>query len=113
VPSLPEDRLAGCADEYQLAIDSWSPLLAGAPAGDGSQPSLVLVSGDANPAIASVLKGEIDILNEQFNLPTRIAVKVDSYGEANAFHMPGEKLITFCFEYIDLWVLLYKANSPQ
>ena len=73
----------------------------------------MLVSGDANPAIASVLQGEIDNLAEQFNLPTRIAVKVDSCGEDNAFYMPDDKLITFCSEYVDLWVLLYEANTPQ
>ncbi len=110
---LPEDRLAGCADEYQLAVDSWNTLLAGAPAGDGSQPSLVLVSGDAGPAIASVLQGEIDILNEQFRLPVQVAVKVESCGEANAFYMPGEQSITFCTEFVDLWIQLYAANAPQ
>ncbi len=107
---LPEQRLATCEDEHELAAQSWDTLLQIVPVGDGSQESLVLVNAGPDPALAWALEQEIAILNQEFVLPQQIAVSIEPCGQANAFYARDLKAIIFCTEFPQEWARLYQTH---
>jgi hypothetical protein len=99
---LPIERAEGCAEEYQLALDSWwtylDPLQEQAP-------GTAILKGDVEDEFAAeVIHEEIDALNERFDLPYEISVDIVACETVNAFYIPDESRILICTEYVDyLW----------
>ncbi len=93
---LPEERAEGCADEFDLAADSWHSVLDEMTADTGLSGELIL-SGDVQmPVIAQ----EIKVLNAEFKWPRDITVSLESCGEANAFYDLDAQSVTMCSELI-------------
>lgn len=99
---LPPERAEGCAEEYQLALDSWWTYLE--PLQDQAPGTAILKGDAADEFTASVIGEEIDSLNERFDLPYEITVDIVSCDAVNAFYIPDESRIVMCTEYTDyLW----------
>jgi hypothetical protein len=96
---LPEERADTCAEEFDLAADSWAGILEPL---ETTKPSRSLVfSGDQSSDIGALLASEVEDLNAIYTLPHPIAIKLESCGEENAFYDPGNNTITICTEYVD------------
>lgn len=97
---LPEDRAAGCEDEYALAEKSWDVHLDEIDLGLGAQATNEAMSLEVavEDQVAEALLAEIEALNETFALPTSITVYYDECGEPNAFYVPDDDVIIMCTE---------------
>lgn len=93
---LPLERAEGCAEEFDLAYDSWGPVFDElANAGPGKQ----LIFESAEDTFLSRLIGdEVKALNAELTFPTPVAVSVEPCEEANAFYDPESREITICTE---------------
>jgi hypothetical protein len=96
--NLPEDRLASCPEEFDLANDSWGPVFDELAAQNGAT-SLRYTTPDDASVTARVVSAEVTALNGIFQLPTPITVAVEPCGEANAFYDPETRTITMCTEF--------------
>ncbi|WP_147107931.1 DUF4344 domain-containing metallopeptidase [Tateyamaria sp. syn59] len=101
---LPEERAETCPEEFQLALDSWGPAF-DEIAGRGS--SILFNDGGHNLLTTDVMAAEVAALNEDFDLPTPLIVRVESCGEANAFYDLGTTEIIMCTEFEDHLRALY------
>ncbi|MBJ2150446.1 DUF4344 domain-containing metallopeptidase [Paracoccus sp. IB05] len=98
---LPEDRAAGCADEYASADHAWGAVLRGLREAEGEE---MVWTGPADSGIATLLKQEVTDLNGLFSFPVAVAVRMEVCDEANAFYLPDEKSIVICQEFVDYLV---------
>jgi Putative metallopeptidase len=105
---LPEDRAAGCADEFTQAEQSWAAMLEGLEPGPKAK-GLVLVETDDDDPVGQILAAEIADLNKTYGLPRDVQVSVEDCGEANAFYLPGEYRIILCREYAEEMVQLWET----
>ena len=96
--NLPEDRLASCPEEFDLANDSWGPVFDELAAQNGATSLRYTTHEDAS-VTARVISAEVVALNEIFQLPTPVTVAAESCGEANAFYDPETRTITMCTEF--------------
>lgn len=106
---LPEDRAAGCAEEFELAEASWGGLL------EGLEPSaqtkgMKMAGVKAGDPIGDILAAEVKDLNETYGLPAEITVTVAECGEANAFYYADDKSITICTEYVQDLKRIWEAS---
>ncbi|MFT5001608.1 MAG: hypothetical protein ACI875_002621 [Planctomycetota bacterium] len=111
---LPDDRAAGCEEEYALAFDSWGGVIDGLrDASDGTE--WASFNGDrpkdgtVNRLAFDAVKTEVEYLNENFLSETKLSVFVEECGEANAFYIPDEKAIVMCSEFSGYLNDLYDA----
>lgn len=93
---LPEERRESCPDEFELAEDSWGPVL-DEIAIDAPGTSFVLI-GDAPGLLGSVLAREVAALNADFVLPVKLRLSVQDCDEANGFYDLGTREIILCSE---------------
>lgn len=94
---LPQDRADTCAEEFELANDSWGPVLdtmAERGAGDSFR-----LSGNLENATGALLGAEVAALNEEFTLAAPLDITVEPCAEANAFYDPEAAQIIMCLEY--------------
>lgn len=94
---LPEERAEYCPEEFELANDSWGPVLdeLGENGGGGS---IVYVSaGDS--LTHRLVAEEVAALNADFRFPVTLTVRVEPCDEANAFYDPQDVSITMCTEF--------------
>lgn len=101
---LPEERAITCEDEYQLANDSWGPVLDELyEAGAGDSFVYSDMGDDAPFAVLThnVIVAELTALNEVLSLPTPLKVSVAYCGEANAFYDPSAVEVTMCIEFAE------------
>lgn len=103
---LPEERLESCADEYDLALESWNPIieeLAEKSSGNAIEiaPDEIENGESHHQLTLSVIEQEVDALNADFALPETLTVRVVACGEANAFYDPDDISITICSEFVD------------
>lgn len=99
---LPEDRAEGCAEEYQLAAESWGVYLD--QIAEGAPAETIAMEVDTGDSISILLGDEVAALNAAFALPEPLTVEYASCGEENAFYDGSTKTITMCTEYVDyLW----------
>lgn len=96
---LPEERAETCAEEFELANDSWGQAL-DEIARPGPGQDLVFV-GDDNGFAAEVIRYEVENLNRDFQWPERISVTVETCDEANAFYDLQSREIIMCTELVD------------
>ncbi|MGR3503056.1 DUF4344 domain-containing metallopeptidase [Pseudaestuariivita sp.] len=99
---LPEERAEICPDEYDQAARSWGAAL-DSVVGSGSSVVFVDAEHETPGALftADVIATEVDALNEEFDLPGTLTVRVESCGEANAFYDLDEVAIVMCTEFTD------------
>lgn len=93
---LPEERAETCVEEFELAYDSWGPVLDGITA-DKPGASMVLEGADKS-LIGQLMVDEVAALNEDFDLPEPLALRVEACGEANGFYDPETREIIICSE---------------
>ncbi|KIC51488.1 hypothetical protein RA29_05385 [Tateyamaria sp. ANG-S1] len=101
---LPEERAETCPEEFQLALDSWGPAFDEIT---GRGDSILFADGGHNLLTTEVMAAEVAALNEDFELPTTLVVRVESCGEANAFYDLGTTEIIMCTEFEDHLRALY------
>lgn len=101
---LPEERAETCPEEFQLALDSWGPAL-DQIAGRGD--TILFDDGGHNLVTSDVMAAEVAALNEDFDLPATLTVRVEACGEANAFYDLEYTEIIMCTEFEDHLRALY------
>lgn len=92
---LPEDRLAGCPDEFDIANESWGPVFDEL---DGAGETIVY-QGRTETFTEFVISDEVAALNQDFHLPRQLVVRVEECGEANAFYDLDRVEIIICSEF--------------
>lgn len=105
---LPQDRAETCAEEYDLALQSWGPVLDALAQTPGYD---MVFAGGGDSFIARVIADEVAALNADFDLPDRVAVHVEPCGEANAFYDPQDRSITICREFAPHLRQLFRATE--
>lgn len=105
---LPEERAEGCAEEYELAAESWDAMLEGLTEPDKGR--LKLVRGREGAEYRQLIADEISDFNRDYDLPVNIDVAIEACGEANAFYDPSLRRITLCTEYAEDIGSLWDAN---
>lgn len=107
---LPEDRAEGCAEEFQLASDSWGVFLDEIALEEGDKPAKSLrLDARKTAPYYDLFAQEVRDWNERFALPTPITVRVEECGEANAFYYSYDSSITMCTEYVDWLIMIAEA----
>ncbi|APX10443.1 DUF4344 domain-containing metallopeptidase [Tateyamaria omphalii] len=101
---LPEERAETCPEEFQLALDSWGPAF-DEITGRGN--SILFEDGGHNLLTTDVMAAEVAALNDDFDLPVPLIVRVEACGEANAFYDLGTTEIIMCTEFEDHLRALY------
>lgn len=101
---LPEERAESCAEEFELAADSWGGVLDSLVSEAGGV-SMVLGEIDrSTPAArvtADLVEAEVAAFNADFELSAPLTVNVVACDEPNAFYDPAETSLTMCIEYGD------------
>lgn len=95
---LPEERAQTCPEEFELALDSWGPAF-DAIAGQGG--TILFDDGGHALLTSDVMAAEVAALNDDFELPIPLTVRVEACGEANAFYDPGTTEVIMCTEFED------------
>jgi hypothetical protein len=106
---LPEERRAGCPDEFAMAAESWGAMLADMPAQDGGR-GLRLVGDAGRDDYSRTIAAEIEGLNGEYGLPVWVDVTVERCGEANAFYDPRARRIVMCLEYAEDLAALHAGH---
>ncbi|MGC1496885.1 MAG: DUF4344 domain-containing metallopeptidase [Sulfitobacter sp.] len=105
---LPQDRAESCEEEFELALDSWGPVLDDlAEAGAGET---IKYAGATDTFTKRLIADEVAALNSEFTLPETLLVEVTDCDEANAFYDPEAKSITICTEFEPHLRDLFAAN---
>lgn len=100
---LPEDRQQTCPEEYQLAQDSWGPVLDEIAAPNEPSEWLIFTStGQAEDAFEKIVRDtvsdEAGFLNDLFLPEFSLSIDFARCGEANAYYEPDAQKITICAE---------------
>jgi len=106
---LPEERQVSCEEEWQLAIQSWGPVLDDIERldSDGTWLSLNVSHTPENPAeeiLLDAIRIEVQTLNELFDPRLALRVNFERCGEANAFYDPNTVEIIICSELVELFL---------
>ena len=108
---LPEERAEYCDVEYDQAAGSWGAALDEITV-EGGGSSIRMGRGerdtDGAQVTANLIVEEVEALNQEFKLPSKLVVNVEACGEANAWYDPEAREITMCTEFADD----ITANSP-
>ena len=98
---LPEERAMSCPEEFELAAESWGPVLEEME-GLAGQAGITLEkgAGEAGAFINGVLESEIGELNKLFGWPEPLRVAVQPCDEPNAYYDPEARSITICEEFV-------------
>ncbi len=92
---LPEERAISCEEEFEIANDSWGPVLDEMAELKGQ----LVYKGPEAGLYAEFLSQEVEFLAEQFRFPIDIDVKLEDCGEANAYYDLQDQSITMCSEF--------------
>ena len=103
---LPDDRANNCEAEFALAKSSWDLVIKRiAP---HNSDATIRFSQSARTALqiraAQVIEAEVKRVNEKFNLPRRLRVRVKRCkrgGSFYAYYTADQEKITVCTNYID------------
>lgn len=99
---LPEERASGCAEERDLAEQSWWAFLE--PLSEQAPGTALALNAAEDDFTAEIIGAEVEALNERFDLPREVRVDVTECGEINAFYIPDESRIMMCTEFTKfLW----------
>ena len=103
---LPEDRQQTCPEEYQLASESWGPVLDEITGNSGNWLFLTIADQPNTPAeeiLLDAVKVEVGILNDVFAPDFVLDLVFGQCGEANAYYDPNVQQITICAELAQLF----------
>ena len=105
---LPEDRQSSCPQEYELADESWGPVLDGIK-GKGKGDWLFLTiadapNGKAEEILLDAVRIEVGILNLELDPGQTLELVFGKCDEPNAFYSPEDKQIVICSELAGLFV---------
>lgn len=107
---LPEERAEICAEEFDLAWDSWGPVLDELMETDGRPLVFEAETGD-NPFLSDLIADEVAILNETFLWPEDLFVVAADCDEANAFYDPSVPEVVMCTEFVPHLRRLYQLSE--
>lgn len=93
---LPEERVETCPEEYELANDSWGPVLDEIST-DQPDTSMVLEGAD-DSLLGRLMVDEVAALNGDFSMPEQLTFRLEPCGEPNGFYDPYNRTITICTE---------------
>lgn len=96
---LPRDRQDSCEEEFELADDSWGPVLDDL-AQDAPGTSMVY-QGRKETFAQQLVAQEVAALNQDFILPKTLRFSVQTCDEPNAFYDPETVEIIMCEEMVD------------
>lgn len=110
---LPDDRAAGCAEERELAEESWGGILDELydPATGNAVFSFTSdhrAATEAQAYMLEILSDEVTHWNTFIHLPQAVTVTFTFCDEVNAFYVPDDKAILICAEYADYLVEQYR-----
>ncbi len=106
---LPEERAESCEEEFQLAIDSWGPVLDEMTQSDGAKATFTAKAGQTETA--QLIAEEVDALNDRMSWAEPLLVETDECGEANAFYDPERLSVTVCEEFAPHLRELYRDSQ--
>ena len=101
---LPDARARYCEEEYELASESWGPVLDELyDRGAGESLRFRVVGPLGRDALLTVqtVREEVMALNAVLSLPEPVDVLVEACGEANAFYDPNTREIIMCTEFAE------------
>ncbi len=94
---LPDERAESCIEEFELADESWGPVVDDMiERGPGDS---FRFSGSDDTLTGRVVAKEVDALNKDMSLAQPVDIFVEDCGEANAFYDPEAVSITMCVEF--------------
>jgi hypothetical protein len=93
---LPEERADICIEEFELAWDSWGPVIDELAESDGDP---LVYWTDEDSFLADLMASEVEELNQIFLWPEELEVVVEACGEANAFYDPLIPAVIMCAEF--------------
>jgi hypothetical protein len=108
---LPPPRRVTCEEEFELANDSWGPViddLMDAGAGRSIRFLADHRVGTYGKLAGDVLRREVKAMNKDMSLPKRLLVRVEACDTVNAFYAPKSREIIMCTEFAE-----YLANVAQ
>ncbi len=98
---LPYERAEGCEEEFELANDSWGPVLDDLTTDAPGTTRVIQIDDSFEADLAfAVLRDEVEALNADFALPDALEIRIDRCGEANAWYSLEDGPITVCTEYV-------------
>lgn len=104
--NLPDDRAELCEDEFELANNSWAPIIKRLESEKSDE--TVGFRQTARTALqlraAEIIAAEVKTVNDKFNLPKHLRVRVKRCaqdGNFYAFYSSSRQKITICTNYID------------
>jgi hypothetical protein len=107
---MPKDRAEGCKWDYKKAEESWEALLGDKELEEGEAPpfEINIVWGDATPELEEA-KGLLEAsgiaeaiayqIETTFRLTGSLAISFETCNERNAYFVPAERKVKFCYEY--------------
>lgn len=102
---LPDERAESCAEEFDLADESWGAVLDELV--ENKQGHGLKFEGDADGFLSEVISAEIEALNKDFRWPVPLRVSVEPCDEPNAFYDLQTREIIICSElasyYAETW----------
>lgn len=107
---MPKDRREDCQYEAELAADSWDALLDSTYRDDDTETVSIRLKIEEDQDFADIRAGIMsdtvvdDIrlyLEESFDWPEPLTLRIEACGEANAFYDPFDFSIIFCYEFAE------------
>ncbi len=99
---IPDDRLEGCEEEFNLAYSSWWSVMDEAAVEGGGETVVFLgKSSKDDPikqAMFEIFDEELKELNKYYAFEHDIKVDIEDCDEPNAFYLPDERTIIMCTE---------------
>lgn len=105
---LPEERADICVEEFELAWDSWGPVMDELAETDGFPLEFL---SDEDSLLADLMAEEVAALNDIFQWPEELTVVVADCGEANAFYDPSVPEVVMCSEFAPHLRRLYRLTE--
>ena len=107
---MPQDRIDGCAWDYKKAVESWDALLGENELAEDEAPpyEIEIAWNDATPelqeaqnllqasGIAEAIAWQIE---STFRLTAPMTLSFEVCNERNAYFIPAERKVKFCYEY--------------
>ena len=101
---LPPGRMDTCEEEFELAHNSWGPVIDDLVA-NGSGSSIRYLADhrvdEFGKHAGDILSAEVAAMNKDMSLPKRLLVRVEACGTVNAFYDPKTREIIMCTEFAE------------
>ncbi len=95
---LPAPRAKACVEEFTRAASIWTGILD--PLTNRKPEQSIAFTGDTSTDVKTLLAAEAAALNDTYDLPQPISIKLESCGAENAFYDAATASITVCTEFV-------------